>query len=109
MTELRAKHVSGNFKRIVPLRLLPGTDLMNGLQRICQEQGIRHGTIISAIGTLRQLTIQIFVPNDKVKLGASYDPPHSIPGPIEIMGIQGVIFETESGETALHLHGVFDY
>ncbi|MBA7620722.1 hypothetical protein ES703_28076 [subsurface metagenome] len=47
------------------------------------------------------------MPNEKTKLGAAYDPPQTIPGPIEIMGIQGVIFETESGEVALHLHGVF--
>jgi len=107
MTEVRAKYVSGGLSRVVPLRLLPGTDLMTGLKKVCEDNGVRHGTILSAIGTLRQLTIQIFVPKDRAKLGAGYDPPQTIPGPIEIMGIQGVIMETESGEVALHLHGVF--
>jgi predicted DNA-binding protein with PD1-like motif len=107
MTELRTKHVCGELGRVIPLRLLPGTDLMNGLKKVCEDNNIRHGTILSAIGTLRQLTIQIFVPKPKAKLGAGYDPPQTIPGPAEIMGIQGVIFETETGEVALHLHGVF--
>ena len=107
MAELRTKHVCGELSRVIPLRLLPGTDLINGLKKVCEDNGVRHGAILSAIGTLRKLTIQIFVPNEKTKLGAAYDPPQTIPGPIEIMGIQGVIFETESGEVALHLHGVF--
>ena len=107
MAELRAKHVCGKFGRIVPLRLLPGTDLMNGLRKVCADNGIRHGAILSAIGSLRKLTIQVLAPNEKVKLGAAYTEPQTIPGPIEILGIQGVIFETETGEVALHLHGIF--
>ena len=107
MPEIRTKYAFGELSRVIPLRLLPGTDLMDGLKKVCEENGIRHGTILSAIGTLRKLTIQIFVPNEKTKLGAGYDPPQTIPGPAEIMGIQGVIFETETGEVALHLHGIF--
>ncbi len=107
MAEPRTKHVCGKLGRVIPLRLLPGTDLVNGLKKVCEDNDVRHGTIMSAIGTLRQLTIQIFVPKQEAKLGAGYDPPQTIPGPIEIMGIQGVIFETETGEVALHLHGVF--
>lgn len=107
MTELRVKSICGNMSRVLAVRLLPGTDLMDGLKKACQDNGVRQGTIISAIGTLRQLNIQIFVPRPELKLGAGYNPPVVIPGPMEVMAIQGVIMETESGETALHLHGVF--
>ena len=107
MTELRSMYACGKLGRVVPLRLLPGTDLMNGIKQVCDDNGIRHGVVLSAIGTLRQLTINIFVPKPELKIGAGYNPPQTIPGPIEIMAIQGVIFETENGEVGLHLHGVF--
>ena len=107
MPEIRAKHVCGKFGRIVPLRLLPGTDLMNGLKKVCEDNGVRYGTILTAIGSLRKLTTQVLVPNEKAKMGAAYTEPSTIPGPIEILGIQGVIFETDTGEVALHLHGIF--
>jgi len=107
MAEIRTKNVCGKFGKMVPLRLLPGTDLMNGLKKVCEDNGIRHGTLLSAIGSLRKLTIQVLAPNEKVKLGAAYTPPQTIPGPIEILGIQGVIFEIDNGEVALHLHGTF--
>jgi len=63
--------------------------------------------LISAIGSLRKLTIQILAPDEKAKMGAAYTEPATFPGPIEILGVQGIIFETDTGETVLHLHGSF--
>ena len=107
MAEIRTQHVCGKYGRIVPLRLLPGTDLMNGIKKVCEDNGVRYGNLISAIGSLRQVTFQVLVPNEKTKMGAAYTEPSTIPGPIEILGIQGIIFETDTGETVLHLHGTF--
>ena len=107
MTDIRTKYVCGKYNRIVPLRLLPGTDLMNGIKKICDDNGIRYGNLITAIGSLRKVTYQVLAPNEKAKMGAAYTAPETAPGPIEILGIQGIIFETDTGETALHLHGTF--
>lgn len=107
MTNLRTKYACGKFGKIVPVRLLPGTDLMNGLKKTCDDNGIRHGTILTAIGSLRKVTLQVLVPNEKTKLGVAYTEPQTVLGPIEILGIQGVIFETETREVVLHLHGIF--
>jgi predicted DNA-binding protein with PD1-like motif len=107
MAELRMKHALGSIGKTVALRLLPGTDLMSGIKKACEDNGIRGGAILTAIGSVRKLTVQVLVPNEKAKLGVAYNPPQTIPGPIEVLGIQGVIFETETGEIALHLHGTF--
>lgn len=107
MSEMRTKYVCADFGKIVSLRLLPGTDVMNGIKKICEENGIRHGHLLMAIGSLNQLTIQIFRPKPEAKIGAGYTDPEVIPGPIEIVGLSGIIFETEKGEVALHLHGTF--
>jgi len=105
--EVRSKQVCAEFGRIVSVRLLPGTDIVNGLKKVCEDNGIHSAHLLMAIGSLSQLTIQIFRPRPETRLGAGYTDPETVPGPIEILGLSGIIFETENGELALHLHGSF--
>ena len=107
MEEIRSKYLTAKFGRIIPVRLLPGTDVMNGLKQVCEENDLRSGYVLMGIGTVNQATIQIFRPKPESRLGAGYTEPETIPGPIEILGLSGTIFETETGETALHLHASF--
>lgn len=107
MSEPRITYACGKFGKMIPVRLRPGTDLMNGIKKTCEDNGVRYGAVMTAIGSLRKLTYQVLVPNDKAKMGASYKEPKTIPGPIEVLGVQGVIFQSEEGQTLLHLHGSF--
>lgn len=102
-----AFHASGRFGKAVPVRLRPGTDVMNGLRKVCEENGIKHGAILGGIGSLRQLSFQVLTPKTDTKLGAGYTDPQIVPGPVEIVSLQGVIFQSEEGETLLHVHGTF--
>ena len=43
----------GNLKRIVAIRLKPGTDVLLGLEEACKRCGINNGVILSAIGSLK--------------------------------------------------------
>jgi len=45
--------VSGEFDRIVTLRLKYQADLLAGIEKIVKEQKIRNGVILSAIGSVR--------------------------------------------------------
>ncbi len=108
MGEIRTKHVLGGIGKVVPVRLLPGTDLLEGLKKTCVEYGIDSGTILSAIGSLEKLTIKILVPNKEAKLGAAYGDPYTTPGPIEILSLGGVILQDAgTGEVDIHMHGIF--
>lgn len=107
MAELRAWHATGKFGKMIPVRLQPGTDLMNGLKKVCEDNGVRHGALLVGIGSLQKVTFMILEPNEKAKIGAAYTEPKVIPGPIEILGVQGVIFESDTGDVVLHLHGAF--
>jgi len=107
MAEIRALHACGNFGKIIPVRLKTHTDLMNGIKKACEDNGIKQGVVLTGIGSVRKLTYQVLTPNDKVKLGAAYTDPTSLPGPIEILSVQGSIFQTEEGDMVLHLHGTF--
>lgn len=107
MTEIRAKHIGANFGKIIPTRLLPGTDLINGLIKVCEKNNIKQGAILMGIGSIRKLTYQVLVPNNKTKLGVAYNEPQIITGPVEVLGIQGVILKAEKDELFIHLHGTF--
>ncbi len=102
-----AFHASGQFAKAVPVRLRPGTDVMEGLKGVCEAHRIRQGAILMGIGSLRQLSYQVLTPKPETKLGAGYTDPVVVPGPVEILSLQGVIFQSEAGETLLHVHGTF--
>jgi predicted DNA-binding protein with PD1-like motif len=44
--------VSGNFDRIVVVRLKHGTDLLEGLTKAVKEEGIKNAVILSGVGSL---------------------------------------------------------
>jgi predicted DNA-binding protein with PD1-like motif len=54
MVGLGAYHASGRMGRVVPLRLRRGTDLMNGLKKVCEESGITQGAILGASAACRR-------------------------------------------------------
>ncbi len=106
MTELGAFYASGKCGRFVPVRLKTHTDIITGLKAVCQETGIKYGAV-SGIGNMRQLTYQLLIPDSKAKHGVKLTEPQVIPGPLELLGLKGAIYQSEGGETLLHLHGLF--
>mgnify|MGYP005811906283 CR=1 FL=1 len=107
MAGLGAYHAKGRFGNVVPVRLRPGTDVMDGLKQVCAQYKIKHAALLMGIGSLRQLSFQVLVPKPETKLGAGYTEPMVVQGPVEILNLQGVIFQSEEGETLLHVHGTF--
>ncbi len=98
---------SGKSGRLIPIRLKTGTDVTNGIKQVCEELGVRYGAVLVGIGSLRQLSYCVLVPKPEAKIGAGYSSPEVVPGPVEIVALSGVIFQSEQGETLLHLHGTF--
>ena len=107
MADIRITHAAGKFGKMLPVRIRPGTDVMEGLKKACEDNGIKSGGVLFGIGSIKQLCYQVLVPKKESIWGAGYTDPATIPGPIEIVGIRGVIFQSEEGETLLHIHGTF--
>ncbi|MFB3820293.1 MAG: PPC domain-containing DNA-binding protein [Candidatus Methylomirabilales bacterium] len=107
MGAMTAFHASGKFGQAVPLRLKTGTDITEGIREVCEQRGIRSGAILAGIGSLRTMTYQVLIPKPDTKLGAGYTEPQVVAGPVEVLSLQGVIFESEQGELLLHIHGTF--
>jgi len=94
--------------RIIQARLKPGTDLIGGINKICDDYGIDNGIIAMAIGSMRQAVFKFLVKNEKTKLGSAYGEPYVLDGPIEFCGGQGLICKLEDGKRIIHFHGVFN-
>lgn len=106
MSEVRIASGDGTIGRIIVGRLLPGTDLMEGLNKLCDQYSIKHGVIVDCIGSLRKAVFKFLIPNPKLKLGSGYGEPYTLDGPIEFLGGQGVITLGEDGARKIHLHGL---
>jgi len=107
MGELGAHYAIGKAGKLIPVRLRTHTDVTNGLKAVCEENGIKYGAVIFGIGSIRQLTYQVLGPKPESKLGAAYTEPQVLPGPIEVVSMHGIIFQSDDGQTLLHLHGTF--
>lgn len=107
MAELGAHFAVGKFGRFIPVRLKTHTDITNGLKAVCEKEGIKYGAVVFGIGSVRQLTYQVLAPKPETKLGAGYTAPQVLPGPIEVVSMHGVIFQSDKGEMLMHLHGTF--
>ncbi len=107
MAETGKKRVSARFGKIIPVQLPTREDLIVSIKKVCQENGIRCGAIVSIVGTLLQLTIEGVVISKTAKIGQDFGPPQVIPGPLQVINLDGFIFENEKGEMDTHFHGSF--
>jgi predicted DNA-binding protein with PD1-like motif len=107
MGEIGAHYAVGKAGKFIPARLRTNTDITGGLKAVCDENGIKYGAVLFGIGSIRKLTYQVLAPKPGTKLGAGYTDPQELPGPIEVVSMHGIIFQSGDGQTLLHLHGTF--
>ncbi|MFQ5996670.1 MAG: PPC domain-containing DNA-binding protein [Dehalococcoidales bacterium] len=98
--------VYGKLGKIVTRQLPENSDLIQGIKRVCTDSGIRSGVILSAVGSVHQLSVMIPGPYQE----AIHEAPGEykiLPGPMQVLSLIGFIFETEKGEMTVHIHGSF--
>ena len=99
------KYAVGNLSKVVMLRVLPGSDIIEGIGEVCRNLHINSGAITCCIGSLQRASFLIAVPLDN-KIGAGYSEPKTVDGPLEFLSAQGTIGEEEDGRIFVHLHGL---
>jgi len=107
MGEIGAHYAIGKAGKLIPVRLRTNTDITNGLKAVCEDNGIKYGAVLFGIGSIRKLTYQVLAPKPGAKLGSGYTDPQTLSGPIEVVSMHGIIFQSGEGQTLLHLHGTF--
>jgi predicted DNA-binding protein with PD1-like motif len=105
--EIRTKWAEGKIKRIVSARILPGSDFISGVEKICIENGIKAGAL-SGMGSLEKATFLIPAKQDGTKKGVGYSELKTVMGPLEILSAEGFISKDSESDKGLfiHLHGV---
>ena len=93
--------------KVIVKHLPTNEDLIGCIKKICVENEIRCGQILSVIGSIRHLTIECIVVSEENESGFDFGPPRVIPGPMQILSLVGIIFENEAGEMDTHIHGTF--
>lgn len=89
-------------RRIVG-RLLPGADLIHGLEAVCDEYGVRYAAIVFAYGSLSSASFKILQRPDDASPPVLM--PFDMPDRVEFMGGQGLVCRDLEGNRATHLHG----
>ncbi len=107
MGELGAHYAIGKAGKLIPTRLRTHTDITTGLKAVCEENGIKYGAVLFGIGSVRKLTYQVLGDKPESPMGAGYLDPISLPGPVEVISMHGIIFQSDDGQTLMHLHGTF--
>ena len=92
--------------RSIIARILPGTDLISGIDKICKDHQITNGAVVSAIGTLEYATVVYVVSARDNPIGVAYVPPKRIEGPLELLSAQGSIGKNHDQRRSIHLHGL---
>ncbi len=95
----------GKLNKLVMIRVLPGSDIIEGIEETCQVHDIKCGAICSCIGSLQKASFLIAVPL-KNKVGAGYSTPIDINGPLELLSAQGTIGREQNGGLFIHMHGL---
>ena len=58
----RYKAAQGRLGKVVAARLLPGTELIQGIERICEDNEVKYAVVGCAIGSLSKSTFLIAMP-----------------------------------------------
>ncbi|UZM99943.1 DUF296 domain-containing protein [Lysinibacillus sp. MHQ-1] len=51
---VRVNYGIGSFGKVISARLLMGTDIIEGIEALCEENNIDSATIISCIGSFQK-------------------------------------------------------
>jgi uncharacterized protein len=98
------RSVEATPNRTIVGRLLPGADLIRGLEAVCDLHGLRYASIASAYGSLSSATFKILQLRPETGPRPTLTS-HHIDRRVEFLGGQGLICDDGNGQRATHLHG----
>lgn len=104
--EVKYEAAQGKLGRVIVARLLPGTDLIEGVEKICKDYAIRYALVNCAIGALQKSKFVFLILKPDKKEGTGGSEPLEIREPVELLGGTGLVCEEEgSKEKSTHFHG----
>lgn len=102
---IRIQSVEGSIGRTIVVRLLPGTDMLEGIEEVCKRHNVKYAVVACAVGCFKQATFVYPIPQEGAQIGIVYSAPVVVEGPIEFLGGQGIICQSDDGKYLIHFHG----
>lgn len=97
----------GKISKVVVGRILPGEDVITGIEEICKKHDIKYGIITACFGSLEKIHFNYyFEPKDINKNPFGNERDLILEKPCVFIGAQGLICEELDGKIDVHLHGV---
>ncbi|MCP4688376.1 MAG: DNA-binding protein [Desulfobacterales bacterium] len=106
MNRIRTSASAFENGRTIVGRLLPGTDLIRGVEQICREHDLSRGSVVAGIGSLERAQFTYAIPDEASRIGIAFHDPARVEGPLELLACQGMIGEMAEGGLNIHLHGL---
>ncbi len=103
---MRALSEKGSGKSVIVVRLLPGEDLITGIEHVCEKHQIKYGVITACIGSLEKLYLNYYFEPKDPNEPFSPDRDLILEQPVVFLSAQGLICENTDGSIDVHLHGV---
>lgn len=101
------KSAKGKVKNVYAVRLEAGEDVIAGIKEVCNKYGIKHGVIVSGLGSLKKASFFDPTPIPGKPGGYGYGDAIEMEGGIELISLSGVICEDDNKNVSLHVHGAF--
>lgn len=98
----RVQYAAGKTGKSVAARILPGTDLLTGIEKVCDENGIKHASV-SCFGSFQRAGYMYLIPKKEAKVGAGYGSVLKKEGPVEFLNGTGVVCQKD-GKCDIHFH-----
>ncbi len=92
--------------RLKIARLSPGSDLFPTLEKLMQNVKIRHAVIVSAIGSLENVSFRNLKENIELPVTLEKTVLTEVKGPLELLTLEGSMMPMD-GKPFFHLHGIF--
>ena len=102
-TPIRFDAALAHGGRSVVGRLLPGSDLIHGLEEACDQYGFAYAAIVFAYGSLSSARFKVLHQPEADERPTLV--PFTVEQRVEFLGGQGLICRDEAAGRATHLHG----
>ena len=86
------------------LRIPPGSRLVEQILSFAAEVKLKHGVLVSAIGSVRNVTFSDIQAGAHLPITVPRMPVHTIDGPLDLLGIEGNLVPGPGGVVDPHLH-----
>jgi hypothetical protein len=86
------------------LRIPPGSNLVASLLAFADSAQLKHGVMVSAIGSVRNVTFSDIQAGAHLPITEPRMPVHTVEGPLDLIGIEGNLVPGVDGRPDGHLH-----